>query len=90
MHDETISYSWYSTTAKCNIEKELYIIRYDIINNGVSKSSYLFLRRCTITATYIINRIPSKSVSSTPYKLWTSNKRELAHLRNNDLQVMSL
>lgn len=34
-----------------------------------------------LPAAYILNRVPSKSVPSTPYELWTGNKPELAHLR---------
>ena len=34
-----------------------------------------------LTAAYILNRVPSKSVSSTPYELWTERKPNLAHLR---------
>ena len=32
-------------------------------------------------ATYILNRVPSKSISSTPYELWTSKRPDLSHLR---------
>ena len=32
------------------------------------------------TAMYILNRVPSKSVSSTPFELWTSRKPSLRHL----------
>ena len=31
--------------------------------------------------TYILNRVPTKSVISTPYELWTGRKPELGHLR---------
>ena len=34
-----------------------------------------------LTTTYILNRVPSKSVSSTPYELWTSKKLDLNNLR---------
>ncbi|KAK9108126.1 hypothetical protein Syun_024137 [Stephania yunnanensis] len=34
-----------------------------------------------LTATYILNRVPSKSVSSTPYELWTNRKPDLYNLR---------
>ena len=34
-----------------------------------------------LIATYILNRVPSKSVSSTPYELWTSKKPDLSNLR---------
>ena len=32
------------------------------------------------TAMYILNRVPSKSVSSTPFELWTGRKPSLRHL----------
>ena len=34
-----------------------------------------------MTATYILNRVPSKSVSSTPYELWIGKKPDLNNLR---------
>ena len=32
-------------------------------------------------ACYVLNRIPSKSVSKTPYEMWTERKLVLSHLR---------
>ncbi|KAF3638907.1 hypothetical protein FXO37_24173 [Capsicum annuum] len=34
-----------------------------------------------LTAAYILNKVPSKSVSSTPYELWTGNKPNFNDLR---------
>jgi len=34
-----------------------------------------------LTAAYILNRVPSKSVPSTPYELWTGRSPNLDHLR---------
>ena len=34
-----------------------------------------------MTAIYVLNRVPSKSVSSTPYELWTGRKPDLSFLR---------
>ena len=34
-----------------------------------------------LTAAYILNRVPSQSVSSTPYELWKGEKPTLDHLR---------
>lgn len=34
-----------------------------------------------LTAAYILNQVPSKSVSSTPYELWTGKKPDLNNLR---------
>lgn len=33
-----------------------------------------------LTATYVLNRVPSKSVASTPYELWTDRKPSLDYL----------
>ena len=33
-----------------------------------------------LTAAYVLNRVPSKSVPSTPYELWNSNKPDLGNL----------
>jgi len=34
-----------------------------------------------LTAAYILNQVPSKSVSSTPYELWTGKKPNLSYFR---------
>ena len=34
-----------------------------------------------MTANYILNLVPSKSISSTPYELWTGKKPDLNNLR---------
>src|SRR5438270_549399 len=34
-----------------------------------------------LTAAYLLNRVPSKSVELTPYELWTGSKPTLGHLR---------
>ncbi|WCJ29450.1 Retrovirus-related Pol polyprotein from transposon TNT 1-94 [Euphorbia peplus] len=34
-----------------------------------------------LTATYVLNRVPSKTVTSTPYELWTGRKPDLSVLR---------
>jgi transposase InsO family protein len=34
-----------------------------------------------LTVVYILNRVPSKSVSSTPYELWNNRKPNLSNLR---------
>jgi hypothetical protein len=33
------------------------------------------------TATHVLNRVPSKSVPTTPYELWTDRKSQLGYLR---------
>jgi transposase InsO family protein len=34
-----------------------------------------------LTATYVLNRVPTKSVTSTPYELWTTRKPDLSFLK---------
>ena len=34
-----------------------------------------------LTVAYILNRVPTKLVISTPYELWIGQKHELGHLR---------
>src|SRR5436190_5286002 len=34
-----------------------------------------------LTAAYLLNRVPSKTVELTPYELWTGSKPTLGHLR---------
>jgi len=34
-----------------------------------------------LTETYILNRVPSKSVTATPYELWHASKPSLDHLQ---------
>ena len=40
-----------------------------------------YLGDALLTTAYILNRVPTKSVISTPYELWTEQKPELGHLR---------
>lgn len=35
-----------------------------------------------LTVAYIPNRVPSKSIISTPYKLWSRKRLKLSHLRS--------
>ena len=39
-----------------------------------------FLGDALLTAAYVLNRVPSKSVPSTPYELWNGNKPDLGNL----------
>ena len=34
-----------------------------------------------LTIAYVLNRVPSKSVTSTPYELWTGHKPDLSNLK---------
>ena len=40
-----------------------------------------FWEDALLTATYILNRVPSKSIPTTPYELWTGAKPNLENLR---------
>ena len=40
------------------------------------------------TAIFILNNVPSKSVSKTPYELWKGRKGSLRHFRFGDVQHM--
>ncbi|KAL6335669.1 hypothetical protein AAG906_032854 [Vitis piasezkii] len=39
------------------------------------------------TATYILNRVPSKFVPKTPFELWTGRKPSLNHFKKTDLRT---
>ena len=41
-----------------------------------------------LTAAYILNRVPSKSVSSTLYELWNDEKPDLGNLHPMGVQLM--
>ena len=42
--------------------------------------SISFLRDALLIAAYILNRVPSKSISSTHYELWNGEKPDLGNL----------
>ena len=41
-----------------------------------------YLGDALLTATYVLNRVPSKFVTSTPYELWTGRKLNLSNLKS--------
>jgi len=43
-------------------------------------NSFFFTGETLKTVVYILNRVPSKAVAKTPYKLWTSKKPSIRHL----------
>ena len=47
----------------------------------VRSMSSLFLRYAVETIVYILNNVPSKSVSETPFELWRRCKLTLSHIR---------
>ena len=40
-----------------------------------------------MTAIYVLNRVPSKTVPTTPYEIWHGKKPSLSHLRIWDCQT---
>ena len=55
----------------------------DMMRSMLSNSSLpkLFWRYALQTAVYLINRVPSKSILKTTFKLWTGHKPSLRHIR---------
>ena len=53
------------------------MVRSMVNDSSVPVSLWMYALR---TATYILNRVPSKAVPKTPYELWTSRKPSLRHL----------
>ena len=49
-----------------------------LIDAGLPKR---FWGEAVLTATYLQNRLPSRSISKTPYELWWGKKPDLQHLR---------
>jgi transposase InsO family protein len=41
----------------------------------------IFWGDALLTVVYILNRVPSKSIASTPYELWNNRKSDLSNLR---------
>lgn len=54
------------------------MVRSMLSNCSLPPSLWLYALR---TATYVLNRVPSKAVLKTPYELWTGRKPSLRHLR---------
>ena len=46
-----------------------------------AKLSVFLWRYALESTTYILNKIPSKSVSSTPYEIWKQKKSEFKHVK---------
>ncbi|CAA7053517.1 unnamed protein product [Microthlaspi erraticum] len=54
------------------------MVRSMLSNSSLPLSLWIYALR---TATYVLNRVPSKAVPKTPYELWTGRKPSLRHLR---------
>ena len=54
------------------------MVRSMLSNCSLPLSLWIYALR---TATYVLNRVPSKAVPKTPYELWTGRKPSLRHLR---------
>ena len=48
---------------------------------GFASLSIFFWGYALETASYILNKVPNKSVDKTLYKIWTGRKSVLSHLR---------
>ena len=55
----------------------------DMMRNMISRSNLpnFLWGEAIKTAMYILNRVPSKSISKTPFELWISRKPSLNHFR---------
>jgi transposase InsO family protein len=55
---------------------------FDMVRSMMAQANLLisFWGDALLTAAYILNRVPSKSVSSTPYELWNDVKSNLGYL----------
>ena len=53
------------------------MVRSMMSNSSLPKSMWMYALK---TAVYLLNRVPSKAVSKTPFELWTGRKPSLRHL----------
>ena len=56
-------------------------IRYGPIYDELHGSSCLSLGHALLSAIHLLNRIPSKSIPTTPYELWHGKKPTLGYLK---------
>ena len=56
----------------------------DMVRSMMVQANLLisFWGNALLTAAYILNRVPSKSVPSTPYELWNDEKLDLGNLHS--------
>ncbi|KAG7564986.1 Integrase catalytic core [Arabidopsis suecica] len=54
------------------------MVRSMLSNSSLPLSLWIYALK---TATYVLNRVPSKAVPKTPFELWTGRKPSLRHLR---------
>ena len=65
----------------CIRKEESNSIRYGSINDELYGFAYFPWGFTLQTAAYILNRIPSKSVSTTPYEIWHGKAPSLKHVK---------
>ena len=55
----------------------------DMVRSMIAQANFpiSYWRDALLTATYVLNHVPSKSVTTTPYELWTSQKFNISHLK---------
>ena len=75
-------YSMFDKPSMNGVTKRRHRTLKDMVRSMISHPSLpeSLWREALKTAVYILNRVPSKVVSKTPYKLWTGKKPRIRHL----------
>ncbi|KAA0051954.1 gag/pol protein [Cucumis melo var. makuwa] len=66
---------------RCIRKKKLNFVRHGSLYDEFCSVARFFLGYALETVIYILNNVPSKSVSETPYELWKGRKGSLRHFR---------
>jgi hypothetical protein len=63
---------------------------FDMVRSMMAQANLpiLFWGDALLTAAYILNRVPSKSISSTPYELWNGVKPNLRYFHSWGVQLI--
>ena len=63
----------------------------DMIRSMMSRTELpiSFWGYALLTAIFVLNRVPSKSVTETPYEIWKGNKPNLSFLKIWGVKLMS-
>ena len=72
---------WYASTKWCIRKAKQNSIRHGRSMMSFAQLPDSFWEYAVVTTTYILNMVPSKSVSETPYELWKGCKGSLRHFR---------
>ena len=70
------------TSQQNSVAERRNLTLYDMVRSMMAQANLQisFWGDALLTAAYILNRVPSKSVSSTPYELWNDVKSNLGYL----------